>query len=57
MPLSEKTVLTQTEVKQEEPAEDSRRSNMPPKKVCGKEFKGPPFISKPEVIHFKVLLY
>ncbi|XP_053173341.1 cilia- and flagella-associated protein 74 [Scomber japonicus] len=53
MPLSEKTMLTQTEVKQEEPAEASKRSNMPSKKVCGKEFKGPPFISKPEVIHFK----
>ena len=30
----------------------------PPKKVThGKEFKGPPFISKPEVVAFKVHVY
>ncbi|XP_067447707.1 cilia- and flagella-associated protein 74 isoform X2 [Thunnus thynnus] len=53
MLLNEKTMLMQTEVKQEEPATASGKLNMPTKKVCGKEMKGPPFISKPEVIVFK----
>ncbi|KAM7410971.1 hypothetical protein PAMA_021099 [Pampus argenteus] len=48
-----KTMLMQTEVKQEEPAMADRKLNMPTKKVCGKEMKGPPFISKPEVVLFK----
>ncbi|KAM7404384.1 hypothetical protein PAMP_011732 [Pampus punctatissimus] len=48
-----KTMLMQTEVKQQEPAVAGRKLNMPTKKVCGKELKGPPFISKPEVVFFK----
>lgn len=55
--LNEKTTLVQTEVKQEEPAMASGRLNMPAKKVHGKELKGPPFISKPQVILFKVPHY
>ncbi|KAK5894290.1 hypothetical protein CesoFtcFv8_010998 [Champsocephalus esox] len=51
--LNEKTTLEQAEVKQEEPAMAIGKLNLPPKKVHGKELKGPPFISKPEVILFK----
>ncbi|XP_034000525.1 LOW QUALITY PROTEIN: cilia- and flagella-associated protein 74 [Trematomus bernacchii] len=51
--LNEKTTLEQTEVKQEEPAMAIGKLTLPPKKVHGKELKGPPFISKPEVILFK----
>ncbi|KAK5863236.1 hypothetical protein PBY51_000282 [Eleginops maclovinus] len=51
--LNERTTLVQTEVKQEEPATASGKLNLPPKKVHGKELKGPPFISKPEVLLFK----
>lgn len=47
----------QTAVKQEEPAMASGKLNMPAKKVHGKELKGPPFISKPDVILFKVPHY
>ncbi|XP_035863811.1 cilia- and flagella-associated protein 74 isoform X3 [Sander lucioperca] len=53
MLLNEKTALVQTEVKQEEPAVASGKLSIPPKKVHGKELKGPPFISKPEIILFK----
>ncbi|XP_039657369.1 cilia- and flagella-associated protein 74 isoform X5 [Perca fluviatilis] len=53
MLLNEKTTLVQTEVKQEEPAVASGKLSIPPKMVHGKELKGPPFISKPEVILFK----
>lgn len=53
--LNENTTLVQTEVKTEEPAMASGKLNIPPlKKVHGKELKGPPFISKPEDILFKV---
>ncbi|KAL7399008.1 hypothetical protein ABVT39_018484 [Epinephelus coioides] len=48
-----KMTLVQTEVKQNEPAVTSGKLNIPPKKVHGKELKGPPFISKPEIILFK----
>nr|XP_046252850.1 cilia- and flagella-associated protein 74 isoform X2 [Scatophagus argus] len=51
--LNEKTTLVQTEIKQEEPGLASRKLNKPVKKVHGKELKGPPFISKPEIIFFK----
>ncbi|XP_033944061.1 cilia- and flagella-associated protein 74 isoform X4 [Pseudochaenichthys georgianus] len=51
--LNEKTTLEQAEVKQEEPAMAIGKLNLPPKKIHGKELKGPPFISKPEVILFK----
>ncbi|XP_029292469.1 cilia- and flagella-associated protein 74 isoform X3 [Cottoperca gobio] len=51
--LSEKTTLVQTEVKQKEPALTSGKLNAPPKRVHGKELKGPPFSSKPKVILFK----
>ncbi|XP_037629906.1 cilia- and flagella-associated protein 74 isoform X4 [Sebastes umbrosus] len=50
---NEKTTSVQTEVKQEESVMTSGKLNIPPKKVHGKELKGPPFISKPEVILFK----
>ncbi|XP_070767007.1 cilia- and flagella-associated protein 74 [Enoplosus armatus] len=50
--LNEKTTSVQTEVKAK-PAVASGKLNMPAKKVHGKELKGPPFISKPEVILFK----
>lgn len=52
--LNEKSMLVQREVKQEEPAMASGKLNMPAKKVHGKQLKGPPFISKPEDILFKV---
>ncbi|KAI3357114.1 hypothetical protein L3Q82_015582 [Scortum barcoo] len=51
--LTEKTVLVQTEEKQEEPAMASEKLKMSAKKVHGKQLKGPPFISKPEEILFK----
>ncbi|XP_032377237.1 cilia- and flagella-associated protein 74 isoform X4 [Etheostoma spectabile] len=53
MLLNEKTTLVQMEVKQEELAVASGKLSLPPKKVHGKGLKGPPFISKPEVILFK----
>ncbi|XP_054868574.1 cilia- and flagella-associated protein 74 isoform X2 [Amphiprion ocellaris] len=43
----------QREVKQEEPEKTSAKLNITPIKVHGKEFKGPSFISKPEVIDFQ----
>lgn len=46
----EKTTLVQ----QEEPTMSSGKLNIPAKKVNGKELKGPQFISKPQVILFKV---
>ncbi|XP_034393240.1 cilia- and flagella-associated protein 74 [Cyclopterus lumpus] len=46
--LSVKAPLVQTEVNQKAPT-----MTIPAKKVHGKELKGPPFISKPEVILFK----
>ncbi|XP_054465778.1 cilia- and flagella-associated protein 74 [Anoplopoma fimbria] len=52
-PLNEKTTVVQTEVKQEEPDMAGGKLNIPAKKLHGKELKGPPFISKPEVILFK----
>ncbi|CAB1417022.1 unnamed protein product [Pleuronectes platessa] len=51
--LNEKTTLVQTEVKQEEAAMTSGKLNVPAKPVHGKKWKGPLFISKPEVILFK----
>ncbi|XP_034446990.1 cilia- and flagella-associated protein 74 isoform X2 [Hippoglossus hippoglossus] len=51
--LNEKTALVQTEVKQEEAAMTSGKLNVPAGKVHGKKWKGPSFISKPEVILFK----
>lgn len=53
-PLNEKTAPFQTEIKEEEPVA-SRKRNMT-KKGHGREMKGPPFTSKPEVILFKVRL-
>lgn len=44
----------QSEVKQEEAAMGGGALNIPAKKVHGTELKGPPFISKPEVVFFKV---
>lgn len=54
-PLNEETTPFQTEIKEEEPVA-SRKLNMTAKKVHGREMKGPPFTSKPEVILFKVRL-
>ncbi|XP_071752484.2 cilia- and flagella-associated protein 74 [Centroberyx gerrardi] len=52
--LDEKAKLLQEEAKQEVPLVAAGKLNLPAKKaVCGKELKGPPFISKPEVILFK----
>ncbi|XP_062247115.1 cilia- and flagella-associated protein 74 [Platichthys flesus] len=51
--LNEKTTLVQTEVKQEEAVMTSGKLNVPAKPVHGKKWKGPLFISKPEVILFK----
>ncbi|XP_071331418.1 cilia- and flagella-associated protein 74 isoform X2 [Trachinotus anak] len=51
--LNEKTSLSQTKVKQEEPAVASGKLIMPAKKAHGKELRGSPFISKPEVVLFK----
>ncbi|XP_029910701.1 cilia- and flagella-associated protein 74 [Myripristis murdjan] len=46
--------LLQKEAKQEVSLIPAGKLNMPAKKVvCGKEFKGPPFIGKPDVILFK----
>ncbi|XP_061625255.1 cilia- and flagella-associated protein 74 isoform X1 [Phyllopteryx taeniolatus] len=52
LPLNEKTHLTPTEVKRE-PAVVYRKLSTTPKKVGGKQIKGPSFTSKPEVILFK----
>lgn len=52
--LNEKTTSVQAEAKQEEPAMADGKLSMPAKKVHGKELKGSPFISKPEVVLFKV---
>lgn len=54
--LNEKTTLMQTEVKQEEPASAGGKLDVPAKKVQAKKLKHSPFISKPEVIIFKVSL-
>ncbi len=51
--LNEKTKLVQTEVK-EELAMASGKLNMPAERGNRKQLKGPPFISKPEDILFKV---
>uniref|UniRef100_A0AAQ6IMB2 Cilia- and flagella-associated protein 74 n=1 Tax=Anabas testudineus TaxID=64144 RepID=A0AAQ6IMB2_ANATE len=51
--LTEKNTLMQTDVNQEEPAIPSGKPDKPAKKVHGKELKGPPFISKPDIIKFK----
>ncbi|KAK2851123.1 hypothetical protein Q5P01_007399 [Channa striata] len=51
-PLITKTTLIQTD-SQEEPALPTEKLDGPAKKVHGKELKGPPFISKPDVILFK----
>ncbi|XP_056155745.1 cilia- and flagella-associated protein 74 [Lampris incognitus] len=46
--------LQEKEAKQEVPQKPAEKLTMPAKNiVCRKEMKGPPFISKPEVIHFK----
>ncbi|XP_030278233.1 cilia- and flagella-associated protein 74 isoform X3 [Sparus aurata] len=49
----EKAMSVQTEVKQEQPAISSGNLNVIVKKVHGKELRGPPFLSKPEIIIFK----
>ncbi|KAM4570699.1 cilia- and flagella-associated protein 74 [Fundulus diaphanus] len=41
------------DVKKGEPVKASRKLNMASKKILGKELKGPPFTSKPEVVLFK----
>ncbi|XP_061700894.1 cilia- and flagella-associated protein 74 isoform X2 [Syngnathoides biaculeatus] len=51
-PLNEKTTVTPTEVKRQ-PAVVCRKVSTTPKKVGGKQIKGPSFTSKPEVILFK----
>ncbi|XP_049610848.1 cilia- and flagella-associated protein 74 isoform X2 [Syngnathus scovelli] len=51
-PLNEKARLTPTDVKQEH-AVVCPKVNTTPKKVGGKQIKGPSFTSKPEVILFK----
>lgn len=53
----EKAMSVQTEVKQEQPAISSGNLNVIVKKVHGKELRGPPFLSKPEIIIFKVPNY
>ncbi|XP_030589922.1 cilia- and flagella-associated protein 74 isoform X2 [Archocentrus centrarchus] len=50
---NEKTTLVLTKVRQEEPPMTSGKLNVTAKRILGKELKGPPFRSKPEVIHFK----
>ncbi|XP_063321127.1 cilia- and flagella-associated protein 74 [Pelmatolapia mariae] len=50
---NENTTLVQTQLRQEKPPIASGKLNMTAKRNCGKELKGPPFISKPEVILFK----
>lgn len=51
---NENTTLVQTQLRQEKPPIASGKLNMTAKRNRGKELKGPPFISKPEVILFKV---
>uniref|UniRef100_A0A3Q3XH14 Uncharacterized protein n=1 Tax=Mola mola TaxID=94237 RepID=A0A3Q3XH14_MOLML len=51
--LNEKTTLVQTEVKEEEPVMASGKLDLLAKKAYGKDLKGPPFISKPQVVLFK----
>ncbi|XP_035761439.1 cilia- and flagella-associated protein 74 [Neolamprologus brichardi] len=50
---NENTTLVQTQLRQEKPPIASGKLNMTAKRNRGKELKGPPFISKPEVILFK----
>ncbi|XP_077940902.1 cilia- and flagella-associated protein 74 isoform X6 [Gasterosteus aculeatus] len=50
---NKKRAPVQSEVKQEEAAMGGGALNIPAKKVHGTELKGPPFISKPEVVFFK----
>ncbi|XP_041859968.1 cilia- and flagella-associated protein 74 [Melanotaenia boesemani] len=50
---TEKSTPVQKEVQQDQPSMSGRKIITTPKKVCGKELKGPSFISKPEVILFK----
>lgn len=57
IPMNEKTQMMQVEVKPDKPAVAGGKLNMPAKRVCGKELKGAPFISKPEIILFKVPVY
>ncbi|XP_067384004.1 cilia- and flagella-associated protein 74 isoform X2 [Channa argus] len=52
-PLVRKTTLTQADISQKEPAIPTRKLDGSAKKIHGKELKGPPFISKPDVIVFK----
>ncbi|XP_051913294.1 cilia- and flagella-associated protein 74 isoform X5 [Hippocampus zosterae] len=51
-PMNEKTTLTPTDVKREHAVVCPKLSTTP-KKVGGKQIKGPSFTSKPEVILFK----
>ncbi|XP_047428401.1 cilia- and flagella-associated protein 74 isoform X2 [Mugil cephalus] len=52
-PLNEQATPFQAEIKQEEPVVASGKVSTAAKKVHGREMKGPPFTSKPEVILFK----
>lgn len=53
-PLNEKADVMEIQEKQNKQAVASGKRNIPSRKVCRKEQKGPPFMSKPEVIVFKV---
>ncbi|XP_005459922.1 cilia- and flagella-associated protein 74 isoform X3 [Oreochromis niloticus] len=50
---NENATLVQIQLRQEEPPIASGKLNMTAKRNRGKELRGPPFISKPEVILFK----
>ncbi|XP_037540264.1 cilia- and flagella-associated protein 74, partial [Nematolebias whitei] len=53
-PVSEKATALQTEAQEDEPDTTScRKLNVTSKKVHEKKSKGPPFVSKPEVLSFK----
>ncbi|XP_017266687.2 cilia- and flagella-associated protein 74 isoform X2 [Kryptolebias marmoratus] len=51
--ITEKVTPLQTEAQEEEPDTASRKLNVTSKKVHEKKVKGPPFVSKPEVVLFK----
>lgn len=54
--FAEKGSPLQTEVREDEPDTTSRKLYVTSKSVHEKKLKGPPFLSKPEVVFFKVSL-
>ncbi|XP_038149035.1 cilia- and flagella-associated protein 74 [Cyprinodon tularosa] len=51
--ITEDMTPPKAEVKKYEPSMTSKKLGVTSKNINGKEMKGPPFISKPKVVHFK----